>query len=80
MIPRRIKASESNCLTKDMLFVTRIRALVESNPFGPMTLSNQLSEEIRMDKFYSSRLTEDMTSYMTVNGSKTVIEKNTAFS
>jgi hypothetical protein len=27
----------------------------------------------------SSRLTENMTSHMTVNGSKTVIEKDTAF-
>jgi hypothetical protein len=26
-----------------------------------------------------SRLTEDMTSYMTINGSKTVVEKNTVF-
>ena len=47
--PRRMKARESNCLTKDMLFVTRIRALVESNPFGPMTLSNQIKLTVRID-------------------------------
>jgi hypothetical protein len=44
MIPCCINAMESNCLMKEMLFVTRIHALVESNPFGPMMLSNQMSE------------------------------------
>ena len=35
---------------------------------------------VRIDiQINSSRLTEDMTSYMTVNGCKTVIEKDTAF-
>ena len=50
-----MKARESNCLTKEMLFVTRTRALVESNPFGPMTLSDQPpSEWIQINKFLAA--------------------------
>lgn len=39
MIPRRIKIMLLEPVKNEMLFVTRILALVASNPLGPMTWS-----------------------------------------
>ena len=37
MIPRRIKTMLLQLVKNEMLFVTRILALVASNPLGPIT-------------------------------------------